>query len=120
MKALNIGIMPREQFQHRALLIASGKLKPKKDEPKIWFGSIKSLSQVLSEQNMLLLKLICEHQPETLMELAALSGRHRGNLSRTLKTMERYGIVELKRQRHTIKPIAKASQFTIHYDIHCA
>src|SRR5690606_41579484 len=73
MKALNIGIMPREQFQRRALLIASGKLKPKMDEPRIWFGSIKSLSQVLSEQNMLLLKLICEHQPETLMELAELS-----------------------------------------------
>lgn len=120
MKTLKIGVMPREQFQRRALLIASGTLKLAKDEPKVWFNSIKSLSQVLSEQNMLLLKLIHEHQPKTLMELAELSGRHRGNLSRTLKTMERYGIVELQRQQHTIRPIAKASQFNIYYDISCA
>jgi predicted transcriptional regulator len=90
--------MPREQFQQRLLDIAAGRYKPAKEEPKIWFSSMKSLSEVLSDNNMRLLKMIEENQPETLKELATLSGRKTSNLSRTLKTMERYGIVELYRQ----------------------
>jgi predicted transcriptional regulator len=117
MKSLKIGVMPREQFQRRAILIASGKLKPKKGEPKIWFSSIKSLSQVLSDKNMMLLELIYDKKPETLTQLAELSGRQTGNLSRTLKTMERYGIVELQKKSHALKPIAKAKKFDISYEL---
>ena len=46
MSKLKIGIMPREQLQRRILDIASGKIKPKSSEPKIWFNSIKSLGEV--------------------------------------------------------------------------
>jgi len=38
------------------------------------------------------------------------------NLSRTLKMMERYGIVELKKVSRSIEPVVKASQFSIQYD----
>ena len=48
-------------------------------------------------------------------ELAKLSGRQPSNLSRTLKTMERYGIVELRKKAKAIKPIAKATAFNIQY-----
>lgn len=118
MKKLKIGIMPREQFQRRTVDIASGKIKPKRGEPKIWFSSMKSLSEVLSDNNVRLLKLINEHQPETLKELAELSGRESSNLSRTLKTMEKYGIVELrKHDNRKVQPIAKATEFDIQYAI---
>ena len=99
--------MPREQFQQRLLDIAAGRYKPAKEEPKIWFSSMKSLSEVLSDNNMRLLKMIEENQPETLKELATLSGRKTSNLSRTLKTMERYGIVELYRQNRSVRPVVK-------------
>jgi predicted transcriptional regulator len=114
---LKIGIMPRDQFQKRVLDIASGKVIPARGEPKIWFSSLKSLSAVLSENNVRLLKLIDEHQPETLSELALLSGREPSNLSRTLKTLERYGLVELKKKQRSLKPIAKATIFDIQYAI---
>lgn len=114
---LKIGIMPRDQFQNRVLDIAAGKIVPSRNEPKIWFSSLKSLSQVLSENNVRLLKLMEEHNPESLNDLALLSGRQPSNLSRTLKTLERYGLVELKRKDKTLKPIAKATAFDIQYAV---
>ncbi len=115
MGTLKVGIMPRDQFQARTLAIAAGHYKPKKGEPKIWFNSIKSLAEVLSENNIRLIKIIDERKPETLKELSELSGRAVSNLSRTLKTLERYGIVELVRQQRALKPVAKATSFDIHY-----
>jgi predicted transcriptional regulator len=115
MTVLKVGVMPREQFQRHMLDIASGKYKPKRGDPKIWFSSMKSLSEVLSDNNVRLLKLIKNHNPETIKELAEISGRQTSNLSRTLKTMERYGIVELRRKNKSVKPIAKATAFTIQY-----
>ena len=118
MKRLKIGIMPREQFQRHMIDIAAGKTKPRRGEPKIWFSSMKSLGEVLSDNNVRLLKLINEHQPETLKELAELSGRKSSNLSRTLKTMEKYGIVELRKHNsRKVQPIAKATEFDIQYAI---
>ena len=46
MDVLKIGIMPREQFQERIIEIAAGRYKPKRNEPKVWFESIKSLRRV--------------------------------------------------------------------------
>jgi len=92
MPAMKVGIMPREQFQQRVLNIAAGQYKPKRGEPKVWFNTIKSLSTVLSENNVRLLKITDEQKPETIGALAKLSNRKVPNVSRTLKTMERYGI----------------------------
>ncbi len=42
---------------------------------------------------------------DSLTELAKLAGRNKSNLSRTLKTMSRYGLVELTEgQRGTLVP----------------
>ena len=109
--------MPRDKFQQRVLDIASGKLAPKRGEPKVWFNSMKSLGEVLSDNNIFLLKLINEKKPETLRELAFLSGRHTSNLSRTLKTMEKYGIVELRKHANKVQPVTKATEFDIQYAI---
>ena len=117
MSKLKIGIIPREQYQRRIIEIASGKRTVGKDEPKVWFNSIKSLSEVLSENNMRLLKLIEECHPESIGALAKLSGRQTSNISRTLKTMEKYGIVELKKNAQKVQPTAMASEFDIQYAV---
>lgn len=114
-KKLQVGIMSREKFQERTLAIASGRYKPKKSEPKIWFSSMRSLCEVLSENNMRLLKIIDEHKPESIKDLAAIVDRAPSNLSRTLNTMERYGIIEFKKRGKSCAPIAKALCFNIQY-----
>jgi predicted transcriptional regulator len=96
MNTLKVGIASREEFQERTMEIARGNYVPGRDEPKVWFDSLGTLSQVLSDQNRKLLKLILETQPGSLQELAERSGRATSNLSRTLKTMERYGLVRFE------------------------
>lgn len=114
MKKIVVGIMSQDNIRKRALAIARGEYKPKKNEPKVWFPSMKSAAEVLSDSNRALLKMIAELQPNSLAELADAAGREPSNLSRTLKTMERYGFVELKRKNKTLKPVVKATEFEIH------
>lgn len=113
MKTVKIGIMSQEQMRARVLAIARGEYKPKATEPKIWFPSMKSLAEVLSDENRALLKLIKEIQPESLTSLAEATGRKVSNLSRTLKTMSGYGLVEMKHENKRVRPIAKATEFQI-------
>ena len=96
MKALKVGIASREAYIKRTMAIARGEYVPAKDEPKVWFESLGTLSQVLSEQNRDLLKLILQTHPQSLSELAERSGRAASNLSRTLRKMEQYGLVQFE------------------------
>jgi len=100
MKVLKVGIASYEDMKARTMAIARGALKPKPGEPKVWFPSAESLVRVLSDRNRSLLATIREAQPKSLADLAELTGRRKSNLSRTLKTMERYGIVKLDRDRN--------------------
>ena len=114
MKKIVIGLMSQDKIRKRILDIARGDYKPKRNEPKVWFPSMKSVAEVLSDQNRALLNMIVEMQPETLTELADAAGRQMSNLSRTLRTMEHYGFVELVKDKRTVKPIVKATEFEIH------
>lgn len=113
MKAIVIGIMPQEKIRARMLAIARGEYKPKPGEPKVWFTSMKSLAEVLSDENRALLKVISDTKPGSISDLAETTGRKPGNLSRTLKTMSNYGIVEMRREKRRVRPIAKATEFRI-------
>lgn len=112
---VTVGIASQEQIRERVLAIAQGRHKPKSDEPKIWFTSMKSLAEVLSDDNRTLLRTIREMQPESIAQLAQATGRKPSNLSRTLKTMSRYGLVEMEMQRgkKTVRPVSKATEFRI-------
>lgn len=114
MRKIVIGIMPQDKIRARVLAIARGEYKPKSNEPKVWFPSMKSVAEVLSDNNRALLRMIADNQPESLSELADVAGRQPSNLSRTLKTMEHYGFVELKKENRTVRPIVKATEFEIH------
>lgn len=97
MKTLKVGIASYEEMKARTLAIARGEYKPKPDEPKVWFTSPESFAKVLSDKNRALLSMIAESAPGSLAELAELTGRKKSNLSRTLKTMQGYGLVNLRK-----------------------
>ena len=114
---MNVGIMSRPDYIKRTVAIARGDYKPGPNEPKIWFESIKSLSQVLSNENQALLKLIIDYQPQSLTELEKISHRKKSNLSRTLKTLENYGIVSLNKVSGKLVPAVKATDFKVEFGI---
>ena len=105
MKTLVIGIADYNRMKTRTLAIARGELRPSHGEPTVWFTSVESFARVLSQRNRELLALIAREQPSSLSELAELAGRKKSNLSRILKTMSQYGLVELnKGVRGTLVP----------------
>ncbi len=100
MKTLQIGIASYDQMKARTLAVARGEYKPVRGEPTLWFPSVESFAKVLSGRNQELLALIARENPGSLTELARLAGREKSNLSRTLRTLARYGLVELEPGLH--------------------
>lgn len=116
-KVLKVGIMSREDYKRRTIALARGEYKPKKGEPKIWFESLQSMAQVLSNENQQLLRIIQEQKPRSLKDLEIATGRKRSNLSRSLKTMSQYGIVDLVKQNRTVMPVVKATDFKVEFGL---
>ncbi len=110
---MRIGILSKEDYRKRTIAIAKGEYKPCSDEPAIWFESMKSVGQILSGQNQELLRLIRDNRPLSLTDLETISGRKKSNLSRTLKTLSNYGIVDLVREKGTVRPVVKATNFRV-------
>jgi predicted transcriptional regulator len=92
-------------------------LRGQSDDPDypvdIWFDSLKSVANVLSKENQQLLKVIAEQQPQSITELAQLTGRAVSNVSRTLKTLSKYKLVELKNLKKTLCPKAIYQEFLV-------
>jgi len=105
--------MSKPKFQAYTIAIAKGKYKPKPDEPKIWFASMKTLAQVLSDENQALLEIIDKTQPNSIDELAETTGKKSNHLSQSLKTMEHYGIIELVKTSKAVRPIVRTTDFQI-------
>jgi predicted transcriptional regulator len=97
MTTLKVGIASHEEMKARTLRIARGEQRAMRGEPKVWFTSTESFAKLLSANNRELLRVIDEHAPGSLQELAQLTGRAKSNLSRTLKTMEGYGLIRVER-----------------------
>jgi predicted transcriptional regulator len=95
-RKLKVGISAYNDFKKRTLAIARGELKPSKDDPKVWFRSMESFAKVLSDRNRELLATIARTKPNSVNELAQVSGRAPSNVSRTLKTMEQYGLIRFE------------------------
>ena len=55
MAILKIGIATLEQYKARTMSIARGEYVPGSSEPKVWFQSLETMAQVLSDKNRALL-----------------------------------------------------------------
>ena len=79
------------------------------DHPKQWFDSeemarrsqsdpvsAEAMVKLLSPENLAMLDAIHRHKPASMHELAELTGRTEGSLSRTLKRFVQAGIVALE------------------------
>jgi predicted transcriptional regulator len=97
---LKVGIASYEEMKARTITLARGEHRIAVSEPKVWFTSTESFAKILSARNRKLLRVIDEKAPASLDELAGITGRAKSNLSRTLRTMEGYGLIRLERGAH--------------------
>lgn len=113
MRKLKVGISNREHAS-RTATVARDRDKSEYNEPEVWFLSLESFAKVLSDRNRALMKTIAEEKPKSLAELAKTSGRAKSNLSRTLHTLEQYGLVHLdKGPKGRIIPRTRYSEITL-------
>ena len=113
METLAIGVMSPERMRERIAARISGAYKPAPGEPKIWFASMQSLAEMLSDENRALLRVIADTKPDSISALAKTTGRKPSELLRTLRRMSNCGVVELERGRSHLRPVAKAVEFRI-------
>ena len=113
MKVIKIGIASQQKIRQRVLAIAKGEITPKPSDPKVWFTSMKSLAEVLSDENRAMLDVIRQTNPNSISELAQLTGRKQGNLSRTLKTMSRYALVRMEQNERSLRPVVLADSYQL-------
>jgi len=114
---MKVGIISKEEYRQRTIGIAKGEYIPKHGEPKVWFESLQSMAQVLSNENQELLKIIIDRKPNSLKELEEMTGRKSSNLSRTLNLMASFGIVALEKDKKNVRPIVKASSFKVEFGL---
>jgi len=63
METIKVGIMPQDKIRERVLMIAKGTYQVSDSDPKIWFNSMYSLAEVMSDDNRTLLHTISEQSP---------------------------------------------------------
>ena len=100
MTTLKVGIASYDEMKGRIMAVARGERRVAPDEPKVWFASTESFAKLLSAGNREPLRVIAQNAPGSLDELARITGKAKSNLSRTLRTMEGYGLVRLERDDH--------------------
>ncbi|MFB2719024.1 HVO_A0114 family putative DNA-binding protein [Shewanella xiamenensis] len=99
--------------QSRCVIGIKGQM-PDPDFPvDIWFDSLKSVANVLSKENQQLLKVIAEQEPQSVTELAVLTGRAVSNVSRTLKTLGKYNFVEMQSTKTMLRPKVIHQEFIV-------
>jgi predicted transcriptional regulator len=94
MKAIVIGIMSQEKIRERILAVARGEHKQKPTDPKIWFTSMRSLAEVLSDENRALLKVIKDTHPQSISPCR----NHRAQTRQPISNTENH--VELRHRRN--------------------
>ena len=105
MTTLKVGIASYTEMKARTFAVARGERRVAPTSRRSGSPRPKSFAKVLSAGNRELLRVIAQKAPSSLDELARITGKAKSNLSRTLRTMEGYGLVRLERgERGRITP----------------
>lgn len=95
MKA-RIGISSEEQIRKYMLNVASGKINHVEDMPNIWFASLTELSQVLTNDNIKLLKMMAYERPNSLAKLAEITDLSVEELEVSIEKLTSKGFVRIE------------------------
>lgn len=96
--------------------VARGKRVPPKDASAPSFESVSALLRLLTPANRALLAVIRDKRPQSIAELAELTGRAQPNLTRTLSKLEAIGFVQMKSVRRRKVPTAAVHTFRVKID----
>lgn len=96
--------------------VARGQRPAPKDANITTFDSAAALLRLLTPENRALLAIIRDRKPQSIAELAQMSGRASPNLTRTLGKLEAVGFVRMTSVNRRRVPSATIRRFRIDID----
>jgi predicted transcriptional regulator len=90
----HVKIQSHASLRDEMKAVARGEKKASKDAGIMSFNSVETLLRLLTPQNRALLAAIRDQKPQSIAELAKLTGRAQPNLTRTLGKLEAIGFVK--------------------------
>ncbi|EGR1560410.1 transcriptional regulator [Vibrio alginolyticus] len=112
MKA-RIGVTSEDLIRRHMINLAAGNINHSKHLPTFWFTSLNEASKLLCNENIELMLLISREKPESLAELAEISGHHIRELSRTLDDLSSKGFIQFEEKGNACRPIALFTDFEV-------
>jgi predicted transcriptional regulator len=112
-KTIKIGIATVQEMRARTLAVVAGARKVLPGEPKVWFPSISDALRVVSDENMALLRVLREQQPQSVEALAFAVGKPVTEVAQSLQTMANFSLVKLNRKQGVVVPVAACDRVTI-------
>ena len=111
-----VKIQGHEALRKEMKAVARGETAASKNAGGISFDSVESLLRLLTPQNRALLAVIRDKKPQSIAELAELTGRAQPNLTRTLGKLEAIGFVRFTSVNRRKIPIAAVRSLKINID----
>jgi predicted transcriptional regulator len=96
--------------------VASGKRFPPKDAAGISFDSVETLLRLLTPKNRELLAVIRDRSPQSIAELAQMTGRKAPNVTRTLGKLEAVGFIRMRMVKRRKVPTTSVRALRISID----
>jgi predicted transcriptional regulator len=106
---------------HRSLrdemkAVARGEGPAPADAASLSFNSVEALMRLLTPENRRLLAVIRDRRPQSIAELAAITGRATPNLTRTLAKLEAVGFVRMRTVARRKVPTAAIRTLRVEID----
>jgi predicted transcriptional regulator len=100
--------------------VARGERAAPADAGRPSFDSVEAVVRLLTPENRRLLALIRDRAPQSVAELAGMTGRAQPNLTRTLAKLEAAGLVTLQTIGRRKVPRATVSKIVVEIDPYAA
>ncbi|WP_218765744.1 HVO_A0114 family putative DNA-binding protein [Vibrio parahaemolyticus] len=105
--------MSEDLIRRHMINVAAGNTTHNKHIPSLWFTSLDEASKLLCNENIELMILMSKEKPESLSELAEISGHHIRELSRKLDFLSSKGFIQFEEKGNARRPIALFTDFEI-------
>ena len=96
--------------------VARGERPAPVDAARPSFNSVEAIVRLLTPENRRLLALIRDRKPQSIAELAQLTGRAQPNLTRTLAKLEAAGFIRMKSVGRRRAPSATVKKIVVEID----
>jgi len=109
-------VQRHDDLKREMMAVARGERPAPKDAAVPSFHSVDALMRLLTAENRALLATIRDRKPQSIAELAGMTGRAQPNLTRTLAKLEAVGFVRMQVVERRKVPVAAVHRLRVEID----